>query len=96
MPDVAKKAGAFIVGTGRSDFENQVNNVLAFPGVFRGALNAKAKKISNKMKISAAFALADSVSNIAIDNILPSPLDKTVPEKIAGRVENAYLEDIKI
>lgn len=94
MPDAAKKAGAFIVGTGRSDFPNQVNNVLAFPGVFRGALDARAKVITNRMKIAAAFALASAVKKPKIDYILPSPLEKDVAAKIAKRVKEVYLEDL--
>lgn len=90
MPDEAKEAGAFIVGTGRSDLPNQVNNVLAFPGVFLGAIQARAHTITNEMKIEAAFALAECVENPTVDNILPSPLDKTVAPKIAKRVEVAY------
>ena len=90
MPDEAKEAGAFIVGTGRSDLPNQVNNVLAFPGVFLGAIQARAHTITNEMKIEAAFALAECVENPTIDNILPSPLDKTVAPKIAKRVAAAY------
>ena len=81
MPDVAKEAGAFIVGTGRSDFPNQVNNVLAFPGIFRGAIDARAKRITRKMKIEAAYALAGCVENPTVDEILPSPLDKSVAKK---------------
>ncbi|MBP6098697.1 MAG: NADP-dependent malic enzyme [Candidatus Levybacteria bacterium] len=96
MPDVAKNAGAFIVGTGRSDFPNQVNNVLAFPGVFRGALDARAKVITNHMKILAAFALAKSVDNPTVDMILPSPLDKTVAPAIARAVKKAYQEDLDL
>lgn len=92
MPDEARAGGAFIVGTGRSDFPNQVNNVLAFPGVFRGALDAKAKVITNRMKIEAAFALAEAVENPTVDEILPSPLDKSVAPKIAARVAAAYEE----
>ena len=92
MPDLAKEAGAFIVGTGRSDFPNQVNNVLAFPGVFRGALDVRAKVITNKMKIAAAFALAECVSKPSVENILPSPLDKRVSKKIAKAVKKAYLD----
>lgn len=95
MPDEALKAGAFIVGTGRSDFPNQVNNVLAFPGVFRGAINARAKTITNGMKIGAAFALAATVPNPTRENILPSPLDKSVPMKIAQRVTEIYKEEEK-
>ena len=92
MPDAAKAAGAFIVGTGRSDFPNQVNNVLAFPGIFRGAIDAKAKRINNKMKIEAAYALAGCVENPTVDEILPSPLDKSVAKKVAKAVKKAYEE----
>ncbi len=94
MPDKAKEAGAFIVGTGRSDFPNQVNNVLAFPGVFRGALDARAKTITNHMKIMAAFALAQSVDKPTVENILPSPLDKSVVPAIAKAVKKAYEFDV--
>lgn len=90
MPDEAKDAGAYIVGTGRSDLPNQVNNVLAFPGVFLGAIQARAHTITNEMKIEAAFALAECVENPSVDNILPSPLDKTVAPRIAKRVAEAY------
>lgn len=96
MPDEAKKNGAFIVGTGRSDFPNQVNNVLAFPGVFRGALDAKAKIISNGMKIAAAFALASCVKKPSIENILPSPLEKDVPQKIAKVVSATYKRERRL
>jgi malate dehydrogenase (oxaloacetate-decarboxylating) len=95
MPDVAKKAGAFIVGTGRSDFPNQVNNVLAFPGVFLGAINMRAKKISNGMKIAASFALAECAKDLSVDNILPSPLDKNVPQVIAEMVARVGQEEEK-
>ncbi len=96
MPDIAYDAGAFIVGTGRSDFPNQVNNVLAFPGVFRGALDARAKVISNHMKIMAAFALAKVVKNPTRDNILPSVLDKSVVPAVATAVKRAYQDDLKL
>ena len=96
MPDVAKKYGAFIVGTGRSDFPNQVNNVLAFPGVFLGALQARAKIITNGMKIGAAFALASCVKKPTVDNILPSPLDKSVPKVIAKEVARIYKREQKL
>jgi len=92
MPDAAKAAGAFIVGTGRSDFPNQVNNLLAFPGIFRGAIDARAKRINNKMKIEAAYALASCVENPTVDEILPSPLDKSVAKKVAKAVKKAYEE----
>jgi len=93
MPDEAMKHGAFIVGTGRSDFPNQVNNVLAFPGVFLGALQARAKIITNGMKIGAAFALAACVDKPTVDNILPSPLDKKVPKAIARVVSETYRKE---
>ncbi len=86
MPQDAKDAGAAIVGTGRSDFPNQINNSLVFPGVFRGALDAKATKFTNEMKIAAARALAECVEPTA-DKILPDSLDKTVPKKIAAAVK---------
>ena len=89
MPDVAKAAGASIVGTGRSDFPNQVNNVLVFPGIFRGALNAKAKRITESMKIAAAYALASAVTNISVDKILPNPLDSSTSILVANAVEKA-------
>lgn len=78
LPDVAKQAGAKVVGTGRSDFPNQVNNVLAFPGIFRGALDAKARKITKNMKIAAAKAIAGVISDdeLNADNILPKLLTK--------------------
>jgi malate dehydrogenase (oxaloacetate-decarboxylating) len=95
MPDEALAAGAFIVGTGRSDFPNQVNNVLAFPGIFRGAIDARAKTITNSMKIGAAFALAAAVEKPTRENILPSPLDKSVPPKIAARVAEIYDQEKK-
>lgn len=90
MPDVAKKAGAFIVGTGRSDFPNQVNNVLGFPGIFKGALEVRATRITENMKLAAAEALASSITP-NIDQILPSPLDKSVVPKVAEAVKKAWL-----
>ena len=89
MPDEAKAGGAAIVGTGRSDFPNQVNNVLAFPGIFRGALDAKATQISEPMKLAAAWALADAVEQPDADHILPGPLDKSVAPKVANAVKAA-------
>ena len=91
MPDVAKKAGAAIVATGRSDFKNQVNNVLAFPGIFRGALDARATKITEEMKLAAAMALAKAVVKPTKDKILPSPLEKSVVLKIAQAVKKAAI-----
>jgi len=87
-PQVAKDAGAFIVGTGRSDYPNQINNVLAFPGVFRGALDHRVTKITDEMKLAAAAALAAYLpeSELSIDKILPSPLDKGVVAVIAAAI----------
>jgi len=88
-PTIAKEAGAFIIGTGRSDQPNQINNVLAFPGVFRGALDNKVTKITDQMKLAAALALADYVKDteLTVDNILPSPLDKGVVQIIASAIK---------
>ncbi len=88
MPDVARAAGAFIVGTGRSDFPNQINNVLAFPGLFRGVLDKRIKIITDEMKIKAAEALAGYLkkSELDPDKILPSVLDKNVAKLIAKRI----------
>lgn len=95
LPDVAKKAGAKVVGTGRSDFPNQVNNVLAFPGIFRGALDAKARKITKNMKIAAAKAIAGVISDdeLNADNILPKPFDKRVKEAVSKAVFDAAIAD---
>lgn len=91
MPDEAKKAGAFIVGTGRSDFPNQINNVLVFPGIFRGAMDAHAPHITHKMKLAAAFALANTLENPTIDKIIPDVFDTNVVKNVAAAVKNAYL-----
>ncbi len=91
MPDDAKDAGAAVVATGRSDFPNQVNNVLGFPGIFRGALDAKAVKINNEMKLAAAYALAKCIKP-SENEILPSPLDKNVVKNIAAAVKKAAIE----
>lgn len=86
MPDEAKRAGAAVVGTGRSDFPNQVNNVLAFPGIFRGALDAGVASISEAMKVAAARALAAAVTAPKADRILPDPLDRSVAPRVAAAV----------
>ena len=91
FPEEAYENGAFIVGTGRSDYPNQINNLLAFPGVFKGALDAEAKKITNFMMLSAVFAIANSVSNLSKENILPSPLDFQVHKNVAKAVKDAAL-----
>lgn len=89
MPDIAKKAGARIVGTGRSDFPNQINNVLVFPGIFRGALDANATKITENMKLAAAKALAEHIpeNELNEENIIPSALDKTIAYEVAKAVK---------
>lgn len=95
-PQDALDAGAFVVGTGRSDFPNQINNVLAFPGVFRGALDVRARDISEGMKVAAARALADLVGeDLARDNIIPSAFDRRVAPAVAKAVaEQARREKI--
>ena len=89
MPDLAKKAGARVVGTGRSDFPNQVNNVVAFPGIFRGALEGHAKQITDKMKLDAANAIAALVSDEDLneDNIMPEAFDPRVADVVADAVK---------
>ena len=82
-PDAAMHAGAAIVGTGRSDFPNQINNVLAFPGIFRGALDARATRITDEMKIAAAHAIADFLKKPQRDRILPNILDREVTLAVA-------------
>jgi len=88
-PDEARNGGAAIVGTGRSDFPNQINNVLAFPGIFRGALDARATRISDEMKIAAAHAIADCVPEPHKDRILPDILDRKVTMAVAAAVAKA-------
>ena len=88
-PDAAKKGGAAVVGTGRSDFPNQINNVLAFPGIFRGALDARATRITDEMKIAAAHAIADFIKKPVNDQILPNILDKDVTRSVAAAVAKA-------
>ncbi len=94
MPDLAKKAGARIVGTGRSDFPNQINNVLAFPGIFKGALEARAKRITEDMKVAAARALAAIIpeSQLTEDYIIPSAFHPGVADAIAKAVTRAWKE----
>lgn len=93
MPDEAYQGGAAIVGTGRSDLPNQVNNVLAFPGIFLGALAAKATRITPEMKLAAAYTLAQAVANPSKDNILPNAMDTEVPHRIAEAVVHAWHSD---
>lgn len=97
MPDIAKKAGARVVGTGRSDFPNQINNVLAFPGVFRGALDCRAKQITEEMKKAAAYAIANLVTDeqLAEDFIIPGPFNNRVAMAVAAAVSEAWEKESK-
>ena len=93
MPDEARAAGAKVVGTGRSDYPNQINNVLAFPGIFRGALDCRARCINEEMKMAASRALSDLVGDkLSADYILPDPLDKRVARAVADAVMQAARE----
>ena len=93
FPDEAKAGGAFIVGTGRSDFPNQVNNVLAFPGIFRGALDVRAREINEEMKVAAAYAIANVVGDdeLSCDYVLPDAFNKNVVENVAKAVREAAI-----
>ena len=95
MPDAAKEAGAFVVGTGRSDFPNQINNVLAFPGIFKGALAVRASDITEGMKHAAALALANAVKpeELCPDCVIPNPFDPSVAEAVANAVMQAAIKD---
>lgn len=95
MPDEAKAAGAAIVGTGRSDFPNQINNVVAFPGIFRGALDVRASQITENMKIAAAYAIASLVDEkeLTPDYILPYAFDERIKDTVASAVAKAAKED---
>ena len=88
MPDIAKAAGARVVGTGRSDFPNQINNVVAFPGIFKGALEGRARQITEEMKLAAAQALASLVSDAELseDNIMPYAFDPRAVEAVSKAV----------
>lgn len=87
MPDLAKVAGAGVVASGRSDFPNQINNVLAYPGIFKGVLDARGKQITNKMKLAAALALAKVVKNPTANKIIPDPFDKRVVKAVSEAVK---------
>ncbi|MEG6612799.1 malic enzyme-like NAD(P)-binding protein [Pseudoclostridium thermosuccinogenes] len=91
MPDEAKEAGALVVGTGRSDFANQINNVLAFPGIFRGALDVRASDINDEMKIAAAKAIASLISDEELnpEYVIPAPFDPRVAKAVAAAVAQA-------
>ena len=91
-PDEAKEAGARVVGTGRSDYPNQVNNVLVFPGIFRGALDAKADRITDDMKLSAAYAIAHMVEQPVEERILPEAINKDVAKNVANAVKKSWEE----
>ncbi|GMQ58401.1 malate dehydrogenase [Vallitalea sediminicola] len=94
MPEEAKEAGARIIGTGRSDYPNQINNVLAFPGIFRGALDVGAKKINEEMKLAAAYAIASVIDEKELreDYIVPSPFDERVVQAVAEAVTQKAVE----
>jgi malate dehydrogenase (oxaloacetate-decarboxylating) len=94
MPQDAKAAGARVVGTGRSDFPNQINNVLVFPGIFRGALDCGATAITEEMKLAAAYALANHIpeNELNEENVIPSALDRSVAFEIAEAVKKAAIE----
>jgi malate dehydrogenase (oxaloacetate-decarboxylating) len=94
MPEEAKEAGALVVGTGRSDFPNQVNNVLAFPGIFRGALDVHAKEINEEMKLAAVYAIAELIADedLHTDYVIPDPFDRRVAAHVAASVANAAMK----
>jgi malate dehydrogenase (oxaloacetate-decarboxylating) len=92
LPDEAKLGGVGVIATGRSDFPNQVNNLLAFPGVFKGALRARVKKITDEMKVKAAHAIASIITDPNADNIIPSPLNLEVAETVAKAIEEVSRE----
>ena len=94
MPDLAKKAGAAVVGTGRSDFPNQINNVFAFPGIFRGALDCRASDINEEMKVAASYAIASLVEDdkLSADYILPHAFDPRVGKTVAAAVKEAAIK----
>jgi malate dehydrogenase (oxaloacetate-decarboxylating) len=94
MPDEARDAGAKVIGTGRSDFANQINNVLAFPGIFRGALDVRATDINDAMKIAAAQAIASLISEdeLTPDYVIPAPFDDRVSSTVAEAVAKAARE----
>ncbi|HIH59481.1 MAG TPA: NAD-dependent malic enzyme [Nanoarchaeota archaeon] len=96
LPTDAKEAGAFIVATGRSDFPNQVNNALAFPGIFRGALDVRATKITEKMKLAAAEAIASMIEHPTPGEIIPSPLLREVVVRVSEAVQKAWKEELLI
>ena len=94
MPDLAKAAGARVVATGRSDFPNQVNNLLAFPGIFRGALDVRATDINEQMKIAASYAIASLISDDELNEelVITNPFDERVAPTVAAAVAKAAIE----
>ena len=93
LPEEAMRGGAAVVGTGRSDMPNQINNVLAFPGIMRGALDARAERITARMKVAAGFAISDLVPEPTPDEIIPYALNKDVVPAVAKAVADAWQED---
>ena len=95
LPDAALKAGAAVVGTGRSDYPNQINNVLIFPGLFKGALAARAKRITEEMKTAAAYALAGIIGEdeLSADYIIPSAFHPGAADTVAAAVEKAWKDN---
>jgi len=93
MPEAAKAGGAAVVGTGRSDLPNQINNVLGFPGIFRGALDARAKAISPAMKLAAALAIADTIDKPSAEQVIPPTLNEQVAWQVAAAVKEAAMKD---
>ena len=94
FPEVAKEGGARVVGTGRSDYPNQINNVLAFPGIFRGALDVQSKEINEEMKVAAAYAIANAIDEAELneDNIIPKAFDLKVQKMVAEAVKEAAIK----
>lgn len=93
MPDEAKAGGAAIVGTGRSDLPNQINNVLGFPGIFRGALDARAPRITPNMKLAAARAIAEHIRTPTVNSVIPPTLDEQVAWRVADEVRRVAEEE---
>ena len=89
-PEEAKKWWAYIIATWRSDYPNQVNNVLVFPGIFRGALDAHIPQITDEDKLNVAYTLAECINNLNEENILPSALQEWIVEKIADTIKNTH------
>ena len=94
MPEEAKAAGAAIIGTGRSDFPNQINNVLAFPGIFRGVLDVRASEINEAMKLAAVYAIADLVPSDKLnrDYVIPHPFEPMIAPNVAAAVAQAAMD----